>query len=320
MYCIICPFWKTFDEVWVTYFVPDFLTGEIKIWQIVEIPLKTSIENWIVIKITKNLKIDFDKSKIKSIISIKNKNIFLTEYQKELLPWIAKYYFTPIHNWLNLLLPKNLKTKINNKKLIFESKKDYIYNYDQNLKLSEKQEEAFKKIIKSDYNKNLLYWLTWSWKTEIYIKLIKENLDNNKQSLLLIPEIILTNQISSKIKKIFWKDILIINSTVTDALKTKYWMDIYFNKSKIIIWTRSALFYPYNNLGLIIIDEEHDNSYISDQAPRYNSIKIAEKITEINWNTLLIWSWTPSTNSMYKAIKKEYNLITLLEKFDKSLI
>jgi primosomal protein N' (replication factor Y) len=112
---------------------------------------------------------------------------------------------------------------------------------------------------------------------------------HNKQSLFLIPEIILTNQLSDKIKNIFWNEVLILNSTVTEATKTKNWISMNNNDAKIIIWTRSALFYPYNNLWLIIIDEEHDNSYISDSSPRYNTIEVAEKITELNWNMLLLW-------------------------------
>ena len=161
----------------------------------------------------------------------------------------------------------------------------------------------------------LLYWLTWSWKTEIYIKLIQETITSWKQALLLIPEIILTNQIAEKISNVFWDNILIINSTVTDATKTKYWIDIYNSNAKIIIWTRSALFYPYKNLDLIIIDEEHDNSYISDSSPRYNWIEVANKISDVTWAKLLLASGTPSIKNMYSALRGKYKLVSLLEKY-----
>ena len=163
----------------------------------------------------------------------------------------------------------------------------------------------------------MLFWVTWSWKTEIYINLIKKYIDEWKQVLFLIPEIILWNQISSKVKKVFWNDVILINSTITETQKTKYFIDIYHNKAKVILWTRSTLFYPFNNLWLIIIDEEHDNSYVSDQSPRYNAIEIANKITDINNNKLLLASGTPSINSMYKAINKEYELLNLLDKYKK---
>ena len=321
MFILISAFSKSFDDIWLIYRVPNELNGIIKIGQIVEIPFKASIEIWVVLAIQNKVDAQFDESKIKEIISIKNDKIFISNYRVILLRWLATYYFTAIHNSHNLFFPKNLATKIVNWKIDLEFEKhkntEYSYTFNHDLKLSQLQTSTFNEINSLDHNKFLLYWLTWSGKTEIYIRLIKENFDNWKQSLLLIPEIILTNQISTKIKKTFWNDVLIINSTVTDATKTKYWLDINNCNAKIIIWTRSALFYPYNNLWLIIIDEEHDNSYISDSSPRYNSIEIANKITELNWNKLLLASWTPSVNSMYNALKWDYKLVSLLETYNK---
>jgi primosomal protein N' (replication factor Y) len=201
----------------------------------------------------------------------------------------------------------------------------YSYTFNFSNTLTQNQEKVYNDIKSSKNNKILLFWVTWSWKTEIYIKLIKDTLEAWKQSLFLIPEIILWNQILDKIKEVFWKDVIIINSTITEAQKTKYFLDILHNQAKIILWTRSALFYPYdNNLWLIIIDEEHDNSYISEKAPRYNAVEVAEKIAEISWKLkaeswkeikLLLASGTPSINSMYNWVKGKYELINLLEKY-----
>ncbi len=316
MYLQISPFFKTFDDLGLIYSVPEFLRGEIKVWQIVEIPFKNNIVIGLVLSIKDNINSTFDDSKIKSIIWIKNSDIFLSDYRVELLPWIASYYITVIHNAHNLFFPKNLTQKIiKNKINLHFHKKNISYNFDTNIKLSEKQEKAYSNIKESKNNKILLYGLTWSWKTEIYIRLIKDMLDEWKQTLFLIPEIILTNQLSEKIKKIFWSEVIIINSSVTDATKTKYWISINNWDSKIIIWTRSSIFYPFCDLWLIIIDEEHDNSYLSDSSPRYNTIEVAEKISELNNTKLLLASWTPSILSMYKWIKWEYWLITLLEKY-----
>ncbi len=316
MYILVSPFSKTFDDIWLIYIVPNFLVNDINIWKIVEIPIKEFIEIWVVLKIFETLEIEIDESKIKSIISIKNSSIFLSNYRVELVSWIANYYFTPIHNSLNLFFPKNLKEKILKDKIKFISWNNYEYTFNHNISLTPEQDKSYNEILNSKNNKILFYWLTWSWKTEIYIKLIKYYLDKNEQTLFLIPEIILTNQLATKIIKVFWDKVIIINSTITDATKTKYWLDINSWNSKIIIWTRSALFYPFNNLWLIIIDEEQDNSYISDSAPRYNTIEVAEKITEINWNKLILASGTPSIKSMYKAVNKEYELINLLKKYN----
>jgi primosomal protein N' len=316
MYIIVSPFFKSFDDIWLTYHVPDFLVWKIKTGIIVEIPFKNNIEYWVILNIFENLDNKIEKDKIKSIINIHNDNIFLSNYRQKLLPWIAKYYITPIHNSNNLFFPKNLTTKIINDKLKNDIKNNFEYSYNYEKKLSIKQNEAYEKIIEPENHKILFYWLTWSWKTEIYIKLINKQLKKWKQSLLLIPEIVLTNQISNKIKNVFWNSVIIINSTITDATKTKHWLSINSNQAKVVIWTRSSLFYPYNNLWLIIIDEEHDNSYISDSAPRYNTIKVAEKITELNWNKLILASWTPSIKSMYKWVKGKYNIVNLLEKYE----
>jgi len=329
MFCIVSTFSKTFDELGLIYFIPSFLEEQIKIWQFVEIPIWTKTEIALVLKIW-NLKQlnteNIPEDKIKSLISIHDQTQFLNEKQIELLFFISKFYFSPIHNSTSLFFPKNLREKIEknkiNSKLTPNKEEELKYSFNFNKKLSEKQEEIFKKINLSAEDSNpldtkfLLHWITWSWKTEIYIKLIKEQLDNKKQSLLLIPEIILTNQLEERLKKVFWENILVINSSITEANKTKAWVSIYQNQAKIIIWTRSALFYPYQNLWLIIIDEEHDNSYISDQAPRYNSIEVANQITELYWNKLLLASWTPSIKSMYNAVKGKYQLLKLLEKFD----
>ncbi len=327
MYVLVSPFSKTFDDIWLTYIVPNFLMKEIKVWQIIEIPIRKSIELWVVLNIFETININYEESKIKSIISIKNTNIFLSDYRVELVKWIANYYFTAIHNSLNLFFPKNLREKILKDKInIIFPQNDYInekdktkniinYSFNHNIKLSNEQNEALNNILETKKQKILLYWLTWSGKTEIYIKLIQKYLENNMQILFLIPEIILTNQLSSKIKDVFGKDILIINSTISDSTKTKYWLDINNINAKIIVWTRSAIFYPFNKLWLIIIDEEHDNSYISDSSPRYNTIEVAEKITELNWNKLLLASGTPSIKSMYKAVKWEYKLINLLKRY-----
>ncbi len=316
MLAIISTFSKTFDEVGLVYFVPTFLESEIKIGMIVEVPLKEKIEIWVVLNIQtqENLWLDIETSKIKSLISIKNTNIFIGSYRTELLKFIAKHYFTPIHNSTSLFFPKNLRDKIIKDKIKFENNQyDYEYNYKKTLTIEQKK--AYDEIISSKNNKILLHGVTWSWKTEIYIKLIKDNLEKKKQSLLLIPEIILTNQLQARLKEIFWEQVITINSSITEATKTKYWIDIHLNNAKIIIWTRSALFYPYNNLWLIIVDEEHDNSYTSDVSPRYSSIEIAEKITDLNKNLLILWSWTPSINIMYKSLKGNYKLISLLNKY-----
>ena len=291
MFWYVIPFGKSFDEFWFTYEIPKNFEKDIKIGQIVKIFLWEKETFWVIYEIFENIPEKIEKSKIKKIEEITNQKSFINSYRIELLKFISKNYFSPIHNSLNLFLPKNLVEKVKKGKL--------------------------KEIIKEENKKILLFWVTGSWKTEIYIKLLEKYLKEWKQSLLLIPEIVLTNQIASRLENFFWKNLIILNSTVSEAKKTEYFFDIASLNAKIVIWTRSALFYPFSNLWIIIIDEEHDNSYISDQTPRYNAIEIANKISDLSWCKLLLASWTPSVNSMYKAINWDYKLLNLFEKFKK---
>lgn len=314
MYAIVSLFSQSFDDFWFTYKIGDWLKNIVKPWMIVLVEFWNKITHWIILKLSN--KSNIDNSKIKQIINIQSEYIFLNDYQLKLLPFISKNYFCLIHHSTNLFFPKNLIWKIIKNKFTFNTYNELIYSFNYKKTLNNKQNEILKNIIKSDINNFLLHWVTWSWKTEIYINLIKHYLDLWKQSLLLVPEIILTNQILERLKKVFWDEIIIINSTVSEAKKTKYRDMIYQNKAKIIIWTRSALFYPYNNLWIIIIDEEHDNSYISDITPRYDSIELAIEISKIKNNKLLLWSWTPKISHFYSFIKNnKYKVLNLFTEY-----
>ncbi len=317
MFAIISPFSRSFDDIWFTYKIPNSLIDILKIWMIVKVPFWDEKIFWVVLSIDKST--NFDLSKVKEIDSLYSNDIFLLNYQIELLKWISYNYFCLIHQSLNLFFPKNLVWKIIKNKFEFKSikiKKEYTFNHKKSL--SNKQNDIYNEIIDWKNNQFLLYWVTWSWKTEIYIKLIKYYLDKGEQSLLLVPEIILTNQIFERIKNVFWDEVLIINSTIPESKKTKYFEEILKNNAKIIIWTRSSLFYPYNNLWIIIIDEEHDNSYISDVSPRYDAIEVAIEISKLKNTKLLLWSWTPKINHMYRWIaKKEFEVLNLLLSYEK---
>lgn len=313
MLVLIAPFSKSFDDIWLTYFVPQDLEKYIKLWLIVDIPLQSQIVPGIILDILEHS--DIEQDKLKSIISIKYETPLLYNFQINLLKWIAKYYFANIHSTTNLFFPKNLKEKIEKLKFDIISKKELTYTFNYSKDLTQSQQDALKKIEISKKN-ILFYWVTWAWKTEVYINLVKKNIDLWKQSLILVPEIILTNQIFYRFQEIFWKDVIIINSSISEATKTKNWIDIYNNNAKIIIWTRSALFYPYSNLWLIIIDEEHDLSYKSETSPRIDAREVAIEISKYTDSKLILASGTPCIKNMYKAIKWEFEIVNLLKEYN----
>ena len=315
MFVQIIPFDRSFDDLGFTYLVPDFLENCVLVWALVEIPFGNNIIKAIVIDIFN----DFDNENIslKPIISVLYENQFLFNWQIEIIKWMAVYYFSLSHQVLWIFFPKNLLEKIDKNKFEFKASSKLNYNNNITKSLTPGQKEAYNQIKETDKNKILLFWITGSGKTEIYINLINDTLKSQKQVLLLVPEIILTSQVATNIQEVFWENVAILNSSVSRAKKTDIWQKIYSWDLKIIVWTRSSIFYPYSNLWLIIVDEEHDNSYISDSAPRYDSIEVVSKISDLLNIKLILASWTPAVSHMYKAIKEKYEIVNLFEEIKK---
>lgn len=232
--------------------------------------------------------------------------IQLYPLQVFLIRFISANYFVAIHKSASLFFSKFSQEKLQKGKFLLETKtKKYNFHFKKDL--SKKQEEVLNKIVSSKYNINLLWGVTGSGKTEIYIKLLQKNLLEWKQWLLLIPEIILWSQIAERLKDVFWEDVIFIHSWLTEKQKHEIWKSIYLWEAKIIVWTRSSLFYPYKNIGYIIQDEEHDRSYKSENAPRYKIGEILEFIAKNFQVKVLLASWTPLVTTMYKA-KIEENM------------
>ncbi|MBF0714384.1 primosomal protein N' [Gemella sp. GH3] len=180
--------------------------------------------------------------------------------------------------------------------------------------LNKYQYNVFNKINSALSNDNfdefLLHGITGSGKTEIYIHLVKSILDLNKEAIILVPEIILTPQIEKKFKKVFGDNLAIIHSRLNKTEKYYEWKKIKDGKVKICLGTRSAIFAPFENLGLIIIDEEHESSYKQTETPKYDTHDVAYKRAFYNKATLVYASATPSVSLYYKF--KEFNSSNLL--------
>ena len=190
--------------------------------------------------------------------------------------------------------------------------------------LSKYQREIYDSIAKNyntnKFNEYLLHGVTGSGKTEIYIKLVEESLRNGKDAIVLVPEIILTPQIEKKFKKIFNENIAVIHSRLNTKEKYNEWKKIKDGKVKICLGTRSAIFAPFENLGIIIIDEEHENSYKQTESPRYDAKDIAKKRGIYNKCTVVYASATPSVDLYYNFEKNNpNNLLTLTHRFNNNL-
>ena len=187
--------------------------------------------------------------------------------------------------------------------------------------LSEEQQKVFEEIENKMDSKEsssvLLNGITGSGKTEIYFRLIKKTLEMGKNILFLAPEIALASQLTLRMIKRFNPDeIAIWHSSISEGEKFDVWNKLRENKIRIIIGARSAVFAPLNNIGLVIIDEEHENTYKqTSPAPRYDARLVAEKICELNDAFLVKGSATPDVSSYFKALSSG-NLVILRNRFN----
>ncbi len=190
--------------------------------------------------------------------------------------------------------------------------------------LSEYQKEALENITKSFENKNvtLLHGVTSSGKTEIYIELIKNALKQNKQVLYLLPEIALTTQIIQRLRTAFGDVVGVYHSKFNDSERAEIWNRVITKSSdaknyKVILGVRSSIFLPFDNLGLIIIDEEHESSYKQfDPAPRYNARDAAIVLANMHKAKVLLGTATPSIETYDNAINGKYGYVTLTKRFN----
>ena len=183
-------------------------------------------------------------------------------------------------------------------------------------KLNDEQIRAVNLIINSECKKFLIHGVTGSGKTEIYMNLVSYMLKEGKQSIILTPEISLTPQMVERFKGRFGRDIAVFHSRLSDGERFDEWMRVKFGNANIAIGARSAIFLPFENLGLIVIDEEHEASYKSDSNPKFDTREIAYMKCELENCKLLLGSATPSIESYYKTTKSELKLITINDRAD----
>lgn len=186
-----------------------------------------------------------------------------------------------------------------------------IDRYDKHI-LNEDQFKVFESVLNSkEHNKFLLHGITGSGKTEIYLQLVGEMLNNGLDSIILLPEISLTPQTINRFKGRFGDNVAVLHSRLSKGERFDQWRDIKEGNVKIVIGARSAIFAPFNNLGLIVIDEEHESTYKSSQNPKYDTIEVANKRVDIENAKAVMGTATPSIESYYNATMNDYKLLKL---------
>ena len=186
-------------------------------------------------------------------------------------------------------------------------------------RLNEAQQEAYNQIVFQFFKKNvvLLHGVTSSGKTEIYIHLIKKALEEKKQVLYLLPEIALTVQITSRLRHVFGNKLGIYHSKYSDAERVEIWKkQLSHHPYEVVLGARSAVFLPFQRLGLVIIDEEHETSFKQqDPSPRYHARSAAIVLAGMYGAKTLLGTATPSVESYYNACRGKYGLVTLTSRY-----
>jgi primosomal protein N' (replication factor Y) (superfamily II helicase) len=164
---------------------------------------------------------------------------------------------------------------------------------------------------RGEFSVHLLHGITGSGKTEIYLRLIARCLERGRSALVLVPEIALTPMLQSQFEARFGRQAAVLHSGLSDAERRKEWWRVWRGEAKAVLGTRSAVFAPVQNLGLVVVDEEHDSSYKQQETPRYHGRDVAVVRAQISRALAVLGSATPSLESYWNASQGKYHLLTL---------
>lgn len=249
-----------------------------------------------------------------------NDDIKLNESQQKIINLLKEKKIVT-KDVLNKISLSSVNTLLKKKYLQEEKHEKYRYILDDtkkiNFSLNEEQENVYNEVIKS-LNKNktfLLHGITGSGKTNVYMKLIEMVIKMGKTAIMLVPEISLTPQIIKRFTSYF-SNIAVLHSGLSDGEKYDEWRKINEGKVDIVIGARSAIFAPLKNIGIIIIDEEHSNTYKQENNPRYHAIDIAKERCKYHNCPLILGSATPSLESYARAKKQVYKLLELNNRYN----
>ena len=266
------------------------------------------------LKASDKTNIRIKKEKIVSINpNIDLGSIKLNTTQKEIIDEINKGNIRKVDL---LKINSSINTLIKNNVVIEEEVEKYrevnhITNKYEHFKLNKEQEKAVESILNTDKDVSLLFGVTGSGKTEVYMELIEKYIDMGKTAIVLVPEISLTPQMVDRFLSRFDKNIAILHSRLSDGEKYDEYRRIARGEVNIVIGARSAIFAPLSNLGIIIIDEEHTTTYKQENNPKYSAIDVAIERAKNNKAKVVLGSATPSLDSFARAYVNKYNLVEL---------
>lgn len=263
---------------------------------------------------------NIDSTKLKSILDILDKQPILDKHLLNFAYWLSQYYHYPIGDVFAVMLPAFIRqgraVAINNNNRALSSNTDILAS--DNLPLNNEQQFAVDSISqaiqKQHYQGFLLNGITGSGKTEVYLQVMQPVLQAGKQVLILVPEIGLTPQTSQRFSERFKLNVLMLHSGLTNAIRLKGWQDCQQGTAQIVIGTRSAIFYPFANLGLIIVDESHDLSYKQQDTLRYHATDVALYRGYQLGCPVILGTATPSLESLYLVQQNKLTELNLTKR------
>ncbi len=272
--------------------------------------------------------VTLDKTKEEIEQDIENKKITSARHIK-LLRELEENNNIPIEDIINTLgISRNIIKTVESKGYINLIKQDATIEDYSKVERSEKleptreQKRTIDGIIRNldTFKVSLIHGITGSGKTEVYLQIIEECLNRGKDAIVLVPEISLTDQTKRRFISRFGEVVSVLHSKMTALERQTEYKRIVNGKAKIVIGPRSALFVPFKNLGLIIIDEEHDTSYISQTTPKYNTREVATRLAYLNNANLVLGSATPDVCTMYKAMEEKIDYYSMLTRPGASVV
>ena len=311
------------------YRIPEELLESIAVGSVVKVPFGKGdrIRTGYVIGLADEPNYDIDK--IKNIQEVSKGAISIESKLIRLAAWMKERYGCTMISALMTVMP--VKEKVRERKTEIDIK-DSIPEFQPVEALEPQQEKVVNDFINDisqvdisetpewDKTTYLLHGVTGSGKTEVYIKMAEEVLSRGQDVIVLVPEIALTYQTVARFSSYFQDNISILNSQLSKGEKYREFMKALSGETHIMIGPRSALFAPFQNLGLIIIDEEHDTAYKSEKTPKYHAREVAIKRAELEGAKVILGTATPSIESYYKAKQGEYKLYSLLTRVKGSVL
>ncbi|NQT28940.1 MAG: primosomal protein N' [Candidatus Saganbacteria bacterium] len=295
------------------YSIPSKLKNKLQIGHQVIVPFGKREDIGYVVGFVEKAEVE----KVKDILEITSPVPLFSPKQVELARWLADYYCSFFITALRCVMPPGGKIPITK---IQDTNKVQRPRSKGQLELTEEQEEALAEIVtaidKEVPDKFLLYGVTGSGKTEVYMQAVAHVLTKGKSAIVMVPEIGLTPQLVQRFRDRFSDHIAVLHSDMAMKQRQKEWGRVARDEARIVLGARSAIFAPLKNLGLIVIDEEYETSYKQDKSPRYHAREVAGELARLNQAVIIMGSATPSIETYYHAERGDYKKLILSKRID----